>query len=669
MKAPLFRPALAVFALLAGIYLFTTGGHTYASDEEQMFAVSEALVTRGSFALAPATPTQPARYSSYGPGQPLLGVPFYLLGRSAASQFPPEAYAFVTRALVSWLNPLVTAATAALIAVAALRMGYSQRAAIGGALIYGLASVAWPHSKTFFAEPLAACFLFASFALLVLPAGRSFLVETTDDRRPTTGGNGPAIVGRRSSIVTLFIAGLLAGLAPAVKLQAGLALPLLGLWVLWIGLRRGGFILRQHAAAIRFPAIWSFGVCCSLALLGLYQWQAFGSPFTSGYGNASGVFTYDLGKGLYGLLFSSGKGVFWYNPPLLLWPLGIVLLWRRERGVALLCAAIVVAHLLLYGKVIFWHGDGAWGPRYLNICLPFFFFPLVTLLERQGGRETGGQGNKGTRGHRCVRIALVATLVLAIPVQFGALTTNLNAYLETQRDDPLRYYSPYWSPIAGHLRMAGQRLSTMAEQSFAPNSVVLGPGFAYSEGDRANGEQLPRWSRAQATIALRSTSEPLLLTMALDGCRPNGVEPALLKLRIAATVLEQAAVCPGRVYRMLLPNEANRLELVSSTWNPILAGIDRDGPLGVRLTSLAASANGQPLTVRGELIPIPPMPAGHVALRSWAGDPRYGQWDFWWWYLWVGQPPSPGRWLLSVLWLAVAGGLVGVGVRLMKPRE
>jgi hypothetical protein len=633
-----YRPAFALFALLAGIYLLTTGGHTYASDEEQMFAVTEALATRGSFALNEATATQPARYSSYGPGQSLIAVPFYQIGRVVAAQFPPEAYAFVTRAAISWLNPLVTAATGAAIVVAGLRLGCSQQAAVGGGLIYGLASMAWPHSKTFFAEPLAAGLLFASFALLV-------------------GSN------RRPSWIW-FVSGMLAGLAPAVKIHAGLTLPFLGLWILGSAvflvspLRSGGGregLDGQDGLYRRLlpVVIWGAGAVGALALLGLYQWYAFGTPFSSGYGNASGIFTYDLGKGLFGLLFSSGKGIIWYTPPLLLWPLAIVLLWRRNQPVALLCAALAVAHLLFYGKVIFWHGDGAWGPRYLNMCLPFLCFPLMMLLDGQGGRV--------------LRPLLAFTLLLAVPVQLGAISTNLNAYLETQRDDPLRYYNPYWSPIAGHLRLAAGRLNGMAERAFAPASVVLGPGFDYSEGDRAKGEQMPRWSREQATISLRPDAGPLWVTLALDGCRPAGLAPAEFRLAIDASTISGTA-CPTRVYRMLLPGEPTLITIDTTAWDPTAAGIDRNGPLGVRLQALTARSGEQRLIVRGELIPIPPMPAGHVALRNWTGDPRYAHWDFWWWYLWVGQPASVGRWFLTIGWAAMGGILILVGMVQLRTR-
>ncbi|NTV64403.1 MAG: hypothetical protein HGA65_12815, partial [Oscillochloris sp.] len=114
LAAPTFNPyptLLAVFLLLAGIYLLTAGGHTYASDEEQLFGATASLAEHGSFALN-ADSDEPPIYSAYGPGQSLLAVPLYLLGRAVAGAFPPDGAAFLTRALVTCFNPLVTAGIA-----------------------------------------------------------------------------------------------------------------------------------------------------------------------------------------------------------------------------------------------------------------------------------------------------------------------------------------------------------------------------------------------------------------------------------------------------------------------------------------------------------------------------------------------------------------------------
>jgi hypothetical protein len=616
MRADHHRLPLWVALLLAGIFLLTTGGHTYATDEEQLFAVAESLLTRGSFVIGTAEDGRP-RYSIYGPAQPVLATPLLALGRAVAALFPPEGYALVTRAAVSWFNPLVTAATGGLLALAALRLGYGAWPAAGVALIYGLATFAWPHSKSFFSEPLAAALTFASF------------VVALGARRP----------------VSLSFSGLLAGLACAVKIQAGLALPFLGLWVLWSARERAGW-----GSTLRAGLAWGLGALLGLGALALYQWALFGDPLRSGYGSTGGVtaiLTNPLGEGLYGLVLSPGKGLIWYAPPLLLLPAGLALLWRRDRGVAALCGAITLATLLFYAKLIFWHGDGAWGPRYLNMALPFMALPLVALLA--AGRPA--------------RLALLLTLALAVPVQLGALAISLNAYLGVQPDAQRRYFEPSQSPIAGHLRLAAQQLATSYNLRLAPGRLVLAEGFSYSEGDRAAGVQLPRWTLPEARLLLRPPpgATAVRLELGLAGCLPAPLAPRTLSLALNGVLHGDIVACPPRRVALLLPGERAELRLATAGWQPEEVGIPRAGPLGVSLGHAAAWADGAPLPLAGRLVPIPPMPAGPTAQRLWSSDYRHAHWDHWAWYLAHSGLPARPSWALALAWLAVALALIVAG--------
>lgn len=654
----------AVFALLAGVYLLTTGGHTYASDEEQLFRVAESLATQGSFALN-AGSAEPPVYSVYGPGQPLVAVPLYLLGWALAGLFPPEGYAYVTRAVVGWLNPLITAASGGLMALAALRLGYRPRAAAGGALLYGLATMAWPHSKTFFAEPLAAGLSFGAFVLAL-----------RGPRIARAGG------GRQLPAWRLALSGVLAGLACAVKVQAGLALPLLGLWLLahhaprWAELG-GARRARWVAIACRLllvAALWGGGVLLGLGLLGGYQWALFGNPLRSGYGGASGVFAGNWAEGLYGLLLSPGKGIVWYAPPLLLLPPALWLLWRRERATALLCAGLALATLLFYGKVIFWHGDGAWGPRYLNMALPFASLPLVALLDGAPNTTVVKLQRRKERkvvvapNFAALRFILLGATLLAVPVQLGGVLINLNAYLGVQREAGRRYFELAQAPIVGHLRL----LAAQTEQGYrlwlAPNTLALAEGFSYSEGDRAAGAQFPRWTLPNAWVAWRVPAERggVRLELTLGGCLPAALPPAQPALVVQGVELRGPVACPPRRYQLLLAPGASRLELRSAGWRPAEVGIEREGELGVYLLNAQASVAGQPLALAGELVPVSPAPATPVALRQWTSDYRYGHWDLWIWYLTrSGLPAGPVR-ILATIWAGLGlallvGGAVGLG--------
>lgn len=609
-----------------------------------MLATTQNLALRGSFAIALNGPEAEPQYSGYGPGQSIAALPFYLAGRAVAALFPSRGTTWLIRAIVSWYNPLVTAGIAALMYAAATLLGYTPRVATATALLYGLATMAWPHSKTFFAEPLTALLLWGSFVLAL---------AASMDARPTWASTQTVDAGstryrswKRDGL--LFASGAVAGLAPLVKIQAGLALPLLGLFAASAVVSTCGL----RWSSVRLLAAWGLGAMLMLALLALYQWAIFGAVGRTGYGSPARLFRNPLVSGLYGLIASPGKGVIWYAPPLLLWPISVWLLWRRHRLVTLLCVGMAVAHLVFYARLNFWHGDGAWGPRYLNIVLPFLILPLAAYLDTLRGWKTRGRSG-----------ALLLVLLLAIPVQLGGLAINIDTYLNRQVDAERRYYYPPDSPIVQHLRMAGQQLRQLYAKYFTPNSVVLLDGFSYSEGNRERGEQVPRWTLPHAEIAVRPPAGVFLrLALSLNGCRPRGA-PARIVFSSDQMRLLVGDACPPRTYYLLLPDKPIRLALDATPWDPALANIERNGPLGVVLQDLTAAVDNRPLTLRGDLIPVTPLPSGPVSLRRWAGDYRFGHWDFWWWYLAHSGLPTRraavfgGVWLVISMTLALWGGV------------
>lgn len=637
---PSGRTAAAIFAFLFGIYLFSASGHTYAIDEELMLATTQNLIAHGSFAVNAGGPDTPPTYSGYGPAQSIAAIPFYLSGRALASLFPERAATFVIRSALSWYNPAVTALVGVLIYLVATVLGYRARVAIGTALLYGLATTAWPHSKSFFAEPLTELTLFGSFAFAlwsIMPPERAAPLQD-----PAT----PSLAMPRLRL--LFVSGLLAGLAPLVKIQAGLALPLLGLCVLVALYRAAGLNRRSVGGAVT----WGVGAFLVLGLLALYQWLVFGAVGRTGYGTPASLFRNELTNGLYGLLISPGKGIFWYAPPLLLLPFALRGLWRRSWPVAALCSAMIVVNLVFYARLNFWHGDGAWGPRYLNIIMPFLVLPLAAFLDPLAGRETPWRS-----------AALALTLLLAVPVQIGGLAINIDTYLNSQVNWQRRYYNPPDSPIVQHLVMAGRQLRQAYRKHVAPNSLVLLRGFSYSEGNRDAGEQLPRWTLPHAIFALRPpTGSDARLTLGLNGCRPKGA-PAAATLRAGGSILARTDACGPRVLHLLLPSGVDRLSLDATPWDPRANNVDRDGPLGVVMSRVQVETDGYPLALQGDLIPVTPVPAGAASLRRWAGDHRFGHWDFWWWYLGHGAYPLAPSLAWAAVWIIVSLGLAAWGGR------
>jgi hypothetical protein len=117
------------------------------------------------------------------------------------------------------------------------------------------------------------------------------------------------------------------------------------------------------------------GVLPFALLDGAWNTIRFGAPWKVGE-SAVAQFGFPLWQGIPNLLVSPGKGLLWYVPLLLLVPFGATRFYRCVPSLAWLIAALSMASLLFYGTVQYWHGDPAWGPRYLFPLVPLLILPL-----------------------------------------------------------------------------------------------------------------------------------------------------------------------------------------------------------------------------------------------------------------------------------------------------
>ena len=677
------RCARALFLLFTGFYLLTGSGHLYSVDEETLYRVSESLVERRTLALPPDAwglvvseqATGGLLYSQYEPGQSLLAVPLYLLGRAVAPLFPAEARGYIVRLFVGWFGALVTAATVALLYLLARALGYREGAALGLAAIYGLATMAWPYARTFFAEPLTALFLVAAF--LALQHDRMRSTEYGMRNRDV-----PAAVAQpearhhstfRTPYSAFLVSGLAAGAALATKPHAALALAPLGVYLLW---RVVGIPARQvgWAQAVRRGGrdllAWGAGLALVGVPLLVCNAALYGGPLHTGY--SAGRLTYmayPFLRGLYGIALSSGKGLIWYSPPLLLAILAARPFWRRHRAEALLCLAIVVFNVAFYSRLTLWNGDWAWGPRYLLIVLPFALLPLVALLE-------------GLREHRA-RLALVAAVVtLGVAVQLLGVLVNFlwdheRIYnrpatdAERQALMAARYFSPPDSPLVMHARLLAARADEWRGRAFPPpDTAVLRGGFAEEGGPFS--PILPRWTTGAGRIGLHAgAGAPLVVRLTFFDHRPpalrrEGLAPAVLLdgARLDDAAIERrdfSGTGEGWTYQFVVPAEALRrgsgrqatVTLASPTWNPRAAGVGtRDESVGVYLHGVEVWHEGRPWQVREapallarraiEPLPAPPrrlyawLNSGQPLGRDGGGADVHHLVDHWAWYAAVG---------------------------------
>jgi len=396
------RLSLLLFGLFAVLYLLTASGRIQQRDEETMYRVTRNLLETGDLAiqsevmtLEPAglpgfLPTQeitfestfasPGRdgrsYSKYGIGQSLATVPLYLLGKVLAPLLPSPTFQYGAKLLVSTFNALMTAATCALLFAWARTLGYSHRTGLLLSTVYGLTTMAWVHTKSFFAQPAT------SFCLLTAAYACSRFRQAT---------------GRR----WLVLAGASLGGAILFRPTAAIAIPtfILVLPLCWRdAVPDSEVALQKHAGSpppapqpLRDLASFLAPLALALALGALYNVVRFGSFLGSGYSEAGWdtPFLY----GLYGLLFSPGKGLFLYNPILILALVGLALLGRQHKVEMWLIAFLTLSYLGFYAGYRFWTGGWNWGPRFLLPLIPLLTLAVAPFLEGtpvRGGRTAFG---------------------------------------------------------------------------------------------------------------------------------------------------------------------------------------------------------------------------------------------------------------------------------------
>jgi hypothetical protein len=118
-----------------------------------------------------------------------------------------------------------------------------------------------------------------------------------------------------------------------------------------------------------------------------YNYYRFGSIFETGFQLLAMKTELDffsgtpLLTGLRGFLTSPGKGFFYYSPIAIFFFFSIVPFYKKHRLPATIFILLILSYLLYLSKNVYWHGDWAWGPRYLLAITPFVILPITELLD------------------------------------------------------------------------------------------------------------------------------------------------------------------------------------------------------------------------------------------------------------------------------------------------
>jgi hypothetical protein len=420
---------LWLFVAYFSFYALWTGGHTYSSDEEGTLLTLTAIL-HGSHAIdftpeyEGIVPTRTGRegkpVTPSGLGQSLVAIPFYFVGKLLSFGVSDNYREVVIRLFVLLTNSAITAGIVVVLFFAALELRTTVASALMLSSSYALGTTAWPHAKTLFSEPSAAFFTI----LAVLLAIRC---------------------RKRNSLAYAVACGLAAGASLHVRISTAIFPALIFLYLVsTIGLAKG--LIR----AIRVGVAYSVGGILMLVLLAASNYWRFGHIADLGYQNVA--LGYPIRDGLYGLFLSSGKSILLYAPLTIVAAAGFVRSVKIRPAETLLAASIFMANALIFAKFPYWHGDHAWGPRYLNIALPC----VVVVLA------------PSTRLRRWRNLVRSAAIVGLIPGLLGSVVyfntyfyvghNTIGADLINNQPKYWRYFhfDPNWSPLLGHARLAGE---------------------------------------------------------------------------------------------------------------------------------------------------------------------------------------------------------------------
>ena len=451
--------ALWLFATFQFFYLLTSTGRVRTPDEYNTLYTTESLVLHGTTAVPQAVTLnnfygrldvhgQPR--AAYPPGQAIACAPWYAVGQYVLARLPgvphDPPHNDDTDLVVAFASCLSSATFAALTVtfffLLLAGIGIPRGAALMATAMLGLATPIFAYSAWLFSEPLSAA-IFTGVAWLLFVSKR----------------------GNPISLQTAAIAGLILGLSALVRPTNVLTVLVFAVALLGQGCPRFAprlsaltWVKEALPTVIAFCAAAGVGV----AILMAHNASLFGSPFAFGYPAAAegakrlNSFGTPILRGLYGFLFSPGKSIFIFAPPVILALAGLASLWRRDRGLTTLAILLPVAEILFFAKYSQWEGGYCVGPRYLVPALILLCLGLGPILAEGGSR---------------IKVLAIILLVIGMLVQSISIATS---FMEDQAPRG-HYYDANWTYRLNY-SLAGQ-VHLFLKYLASPEPARLGLGW------------------------------------------------------------------------------------------------------------------------------------------------------------------------------------------------
>ncbi len=418
--------------MLSGLYLITTKGFGEITDVEAYYLITESIVERGWVDLAPgAGLTEKVFherwivhgddgriYSQYWLGYPIFQIPWYLTGKwvgEAVTALRPELAAladFLPRVAINLAGSFITATTAILLFLLVIALGLPLSYSAATALLYGVATYAWPYAKIGFYEHFMAFTLVAALLLVV-----------RFDRH-------------KQRLWYVLASSFVLAWGTATRPTMVLAWPPILVYLYFVLRRRFGPLMREWKQYLLTAGAVVLGMMPWLAVCLWYNVIRTGLPLHPGYSPAEYTQTTNLSgflTAVFGTTFSAGRGFFIYSPIALLMFWGTKPLWRRWPTESVLIWGLVALFGGFFCSRPGWYGIWPWGPRYLVVLTPLVMVAVGFALQHLWPRSTP-------------RRLIIALIAVSIVVQLLAIVVPYSTYLHRVEDVTGTWRTAIWNP-------------------------------------------------------------------------------------------------------------------------------------------------------------------------------------------------------------------------------
>ena len=435
--------------LVCLLLLFSAKGHLEIIDTEYSVRTAIALIEDGSmlidvvddeaFEVTPKIHGTDKIYSQYGLGLVAIFLPIVIVGKLISVALAIDQRIIID-CLISFYNIPFALLGLYFFKSICIRLGISQSKANSCMLILFCCTGFWKYSVTDFSEITQVAFLLGAINSLLLKKSSKW------------------------KHVSFWLA-----LLVMMKLVYVILLPVFFIYAIWSETGK----INLHSLSSR-----CFNFCLFLFPAGLFlasmNYMRFGSIFESGYGSQASSFSWEFFlRDWFDYLFSMQRGIFPFNPILLISSLGWFFLPKENRKFFFLIGSIALSWFILMSFWKSFQGGYCWGNRLLIPILPLLVLPLAFV----------------SFDRKLAQLALMIAAVFSCVVQISSVCTKTHEisvlrneiYSQTKLVPPPQLPSTvrlFWHKLSNHSTVVpASALGVSSHESFDLSSYESFHGF------------------------------------------------------------------------------------------------------------------------------------------------------------------------------------------------